>query len=320
MEILERYLAAIRRDLPVAKADDIVAELRDDLLTRIEAREEILGRALDKADMEQLLRDYGRPMLVAARFREHQYLIGPATYPYYLAGLKFGAYIVGILTAVVLGVDMAFGSRTLAEAGLQAIATFFNFSVVGFGIVTFLFALMERRGGWKDEYDWSIEDMPTLDHLAKDTRRDAPLEIVAGSLFLLWWFGVIPFPPEEWRQFTIEQAPIWAELFWPIALLIGARLVMSMLALAPSRLEPLRRALDLATVIGGFVLVLLLFQAGHWVDVEVGAMTAAEADGLEGAVNLAIRIALVVNAVLLFLATLGGAWRWLRGRQPGAKG
>jgi hypothetical protein len=43
MDLLENYLAAVRRNLPASQADDIVAELRDDLLAQAEERQERTG-------------------------------------------------------------------------------------------------------------------------------------------------------------------------------------------------------------------------------------------------------------------------------------
>ena len=70
MDMLEDYLRAVSRLLPKDKRDDIIAELRDEILTRIEAKEEELGRTLTPDETEQLLRDFGHPIVVAARYRE----------------------------------------------------------------------------------------------------------------------------------------------------------------------------------------------------------------------------------------------------------
>ena len=84
MDMLEDYLRAVSRLLPNAKRDDITAELRDEILTRVEAREEQLGRALTPDETEQLLREIGHAIVVAARYRdEPQYAVGPALYPFW---------------------------------------------------------------------------------------------------------------------------------------------------------------------------------------------------------------------------------------------
>ena len=55
MDLIERYLAAVRRNLPADKATDVTAELREDLLSRIEEREESLGRTLQKEELSALM-------------------------------------------------------------------------------------------------------------------------------------------------------------------------------------------------------------------------------------------------------------------------
>ena len=83
MDMIERYLAAIARELPPAKRADVIEELRDLLLSRVEAREAALGRKLDKAELQALLRDFGHPLIVASRYRERQWLVGPEVFPFF---------------------------------------------------------------------------------------------------------------------------------------------------------------------------------------------------------------------------------------------
>lgn len=317
MQAFERYLGAIRRELPAGAngvgADDIIAELRDDLLTRIETREEALGRPLDKAETEALLREFGQPVVVAARYRDHQYLIGPETFPFYLVGLRVGLLIVAIVVAVLVGTELAFGPRNIWQAGAQIGSTTLSMLVTGFGIVTLIFAAVERRGGVKAKADWKLDDLPSLDDLSRDARRDAPIEIVFGTLFLLWWFGVIPLPTAGWGEFNMRMAPVFTELFWPIAALLAGRLLMSLLTLV-SRLAPLRHMLAVATTIMGLVILVGLYQAGHWVEIGPGTIDAERAAKLEESVNLALRIALVAGLIGWTLGGIGGLWKWWRRR------
>ena len=45
MDMLDHYLDAVAAQLPRESRDDIIAELRDTLLSQIEDKEEALGRA-----------------------------------------------------------------------------------------------------------------------------------------------------------------------------------------------------------------------------------------------------------------------------------
>ena len=64
MDLVERYMAAIRRNLPAAKADDIAAEIAEDLESRREDREDALGRPLTREETEAMLRSFGHPLVV----------------------------------------------------------------------------------------------------------------------------------------------------------------------------------------------------------------------------------------------------------------
>ncbi|HEY0435811.1 MAG TPA: hypothetical protein VGC92_04175, partial [Phenylobacterium sp.] len=97
MDLIERYLAAVARQLPAKQAADIRAELGDVLLSRVEEQEARLGRPLNRPELEALLIDFGNPLSVAGRYRKVQHLIGPEVFPYWWAAVK-------IMLAVLAGV------------------------------------------------------------------------------------------------------------------------------------------------------------------------------------------------------------------------
>src|SRR4030088_17015 len=83
MELLDRYLHAIEFWLPKRQKQDIIAELSEDLRSQIEEKETDLGRKLEDAEVEAILKRCGAPLEVASRYRPQQYLIGPALFPVY---------------------------------------------------------------------------------------------------------------------------------------------------------------------------------------------------------------------------------------------
>ena len=88
MELLDRYLQAVRKYLPARRQDDIIAELRANMESQIEDKESELGRPLTQGEMEDLLRKMGSPVIVASRYQPQQYLIGPTLFPMYLYVLR----------------------------------------------------------------------------------------------------------------------------------------------------------------------------------------------------------------------------------------
>ena len=76
MELLDRYLFAVSKHLPQARREDLIAELKDNLLSQIEDEEASLGRPLTTDEIAEVLRKHGRPLLVALQYLPQQHLIG----------------------------------------------------------------------------------------------------------------------------------------------------------------------------------------------------------------------------------------------------
>src|SRR5947209_17867387 len=83
MELLDKYLQAVKFWLPGSQQADIVAELREDIRSEAEEREAALGRSLNQSEWEALLKQRGRPLLVAEKFLPQRFLIGPVLFPAY---------------------------------------------------------------------------------------------------------------------------------------------------------------------------------------------------------------------------------------------
>ena len=88
MELLDRYLQAVRKHLPWQRQDDIIAELRANLEAQLEEKEAELGRPLTAVEMEDWIKQLGSPLQMAAHYRPQQYLIGPTLFPIYRNVLK----------------------------------------------------------------------------------------------------------------------------------------------------------------------------------------------------------------------------------------
>lgn len=169
MDLLEDYLRAVSRLLPAAKRDDIIAELRDEILTRIETKEEELGRALTPDETEQLLRDIGHPIVVAARYRdEPQYAVGPALYPFWGFAIRLAILIQLVISALVL-FGRIVGGGDIGQAIGAAIGTGVTGVMMLIGFATVAAWLIERKSV-KIDYltNWRVRDLRFLDFTAWD--------------------------------------------------------------------------------------------------------------------------------------------------------
>src|SRR6266852_7973509 len=88
MDLINRYLQAVKFWLTKNQKQDIIAELAEDLRSQIEDREAELGRQLNESEVAELLKQRRRPVLVANRYRPQQHLIGPVLFPIYLFVLE----------------------------------------------------------------------------------------------------------------------------------------------------------------------------------------------------------------------------------------
>ena len=319
MDLIDRYLSAIRRNLPARNADDIVAELRDALASRIEDREEALGRPLGAGETEDLIKDFGHPLVVAARFRRHQWLIGPEVFPFYL-------FVARIVLLAVAGVQAAIGLvRLLFRDGepVQVLLTtaggLATSLLLSLGIVTFLFVMLERSGFPAEHLQsWNPAQLPDV----ADGRQgpwETAAEVGLSVAFLLWWAGLFHLPYAAGAaDFRIEPAPIFAQLYWPILILAAARLVHNLIQWLRPRWKLLRALVGGLTALAGLVLLAIIYQAGHWATIVPTGMPAAQAAELQTSLNLALKIAIVAIGVIWTFACLGGLWKLSRARSAAA--
>ena len=169
MDMLEDYLRAVSRLLPKAKRDDITAELRDEILTRIEAREGELGRPLTADETQQLLRDFGHPIVVAARYRDGpQYGVGPAFYPYWIFALRL-IVLIEVGVSIIVFLARMVGGGNIAQAFAQAIGSGVTGAMMLIGFATVAAWLIERKAINIDYFNtWRVRDLRFLDFAVLD--------------------------------------------------------------------------------------------------------------------------------------------------------
>ena len=103
MDLIDRYLIAVRCQLPRHLQDDIVPELKDSLRSEAEEHERASGHPMTQDEQAALLKKRGHPFLMASRYLPQQFLIGPALFPYYRQALKFVVFWVVVPIALFGG-------------------------------------------------------------------------------------------------------------------------------------------------------------------------------------------------------------------------
>lgn len=307
-DLIERYLAAIARELPEAQRADITAELRDELMSGLEAKEDVLGRPLSREELEAHLVEFGHPLVVAGRYRRTQHLIGPQMFPFWWAGLRASLLVVAAVFLVLAFIQVFAGDRADMVAARASESLSFVL-VFTFGVVTLFCAALERWGKPGMLAKWKPRNLPPARGRTKG-RFEIMVELGMGFVVLLWWMGLIHFrnliPGVELR---VDLAPVWTAYFWPILAYLLAELAVNLHALLrPARVK-LNAGLAIGRNLAGAAILTGVIQAGHFVVVSADHLQPDVLGIIQANFDRGFRVGIGVTiGIFLWLAVLE-AWR-----------
>ena len=176
MDIIDRYLQAVKFALPKSQADDIVRELSDNILSQVEERRESeLGRPVTEDELAEMLKKLGSPAKLASQYREQQGLIGPVILPIYWKVLKT-ALALALVVQVIAAVAMAAAGKPLLES-LAPVFRYPNVALLTFAWITLAFAVFHFLGGrLSGNQPWDPRKLPPI---IKSDRRKSRTEVIS---------------------------------------------------------------------------------------------------------------------------------------------
>ena len=311
MDMIDRYLNAVAAQLPQDERADIVAELRDLILSRFEAKEEELGRPLTEDEQEAILHEIGHPLVVAARYRKGpDSLVGPELFPYWLFGVKAGLLVLLAVHAIGLLISLVSEADNAGQAISQTFHSFFGAGLTLIGAATLIAAIFEHYGirprwltrwrvrdvgafGLADPAAWgaSMAGTPTAKEtwLPRAVGRPLPgtdhlFSFLATGVFVLWWIGALSFPgvgefPLNGEQVIVTGAPIWTGLFLPILIYALIGMSIDLNGLFQPNAVRLRALATIPMTLAGLWLTWTIFEAGHWFTLSAPGTSAGIAGG-----------------------------------------
>jgi hypothetical protein len=285
MELLDRYLEAVRKHLPWKRQDDILAELRANLEAQLEDKEQELGRPLSKEEAEAWLKQVGSPMQVAAPYLPQQYLIGPRIFPMYWFVLRTVFLWATVIYAIV-AVSLIFTSgKADASSVAEAIVRWPVVLMNAAAWVTLIFVAIEFAVTHYPERcptisgvtaDWSPSSLPPV--VVKQTDGTKPrsyLHAVAEALFgllALAWLLLVPqhpyllFGPGSYylQSLPYQRMPVWIGFYWWVVALSVFQLIWQWTDLWSGHWqEPARARQIVFHAVGLIPLVVLLSAPGR---------------------------------------------------------
>jgi hypothetical protein len=340
MDLLERYLQAVRTYLPKSQQDDILKELRENLLAQIEDRESALGHPLNEDELAEILKKHGHPLVVATRYRQTRHLIGSTLFPVYWFVMKMILAAVGFGYAVSALVLIAQG-KSLPEV-FGSIFSYIGAVLPTFGWVTIIFAVLDignNRFRFLEKVTKNANEKfdprslpalrPASDHPdAKPIPRSkSAFELFFSAAFLLWWIRVSPIrklalfvvlgPVGLADKIPFRLGPAWETVYWGVIILTLVAIVQQMVTLIyPDRLK-FYSVMKLISNGGSIVILYLLTRTNQILVLLPGIADGAEFAETLRIVNMTLHYTMIFTAILTAVECVKQIRRLFRlGRTP----
>jgi hypothetical protein len=332
MELLDRYLEAVRKRLPWERQQDIVAELRANLEAQLEDRQEEVGHTLTPEEAKAWVGQLPSPAMMAGRYRQQQYLIGPGLFPIYLLILRMAMFWVVIAMVIVNGIRL-FTQPWSAAALPGAVLNVAFVAMVNAAIITVVFAVLEYVGLHHPEWvpqiapltsKWDLNNLPQIDAETrgkKRTRAHAIVDAVAHFLMLCWLLLVPKYPvlilgPGAFIVYALPYtlAPVITDFYWAVVVLNVVQLAWKLVDLSTGAWMGERKLQQFAIKLMGMIpLVIALLAPEHlWIVLKNPAADFAkygtQLAQINQAIYLGLRIVLAITVITFVLGLMKWGW------------
>jgi hypothetical protein len=329
MQLLERYLQAVKFWLPKEQKEDIVAELSEDIHSQIDEKEAELGRKLNEVELESILKQRGRPILVANRYLTHQHLIGPVLFPIYLLVLKIVmlCYVVPwtVTWIALLIFNSAHAAKFSGHSWVETLgslwASLWGTAFLAVSTVTLVFAILERiqlNSHFLEE--WNPRKLPPVNNPNVISRFNSIVELAANLLFCVWWTTNMSSQLVlNEVNLRISLAPAWHYFFWGFLLVAVVNIALAIANFARPYWTTRRAALRLVNDIAGSVLFCWLLKSNLLVEIAAASISPAKAVQLTAAINLWMARMFPVAVIVGVVIAVVNIFRILRVTAPQAR-
>jgi hypothetical protein len=310
-DLFARYLQAVGFWLPRATKDDILAEISEDLHSQMEDRAASLNRPLNDAEVGEILKQRGRPMVVASAYLPKKSLIGPVFFPSYKLTLKIalGCYLVPWLLTwmgFLIYAPHRLGAPSVREL-LRTLGPLWVSGLTVFAIVTLVFYALDRAwSGSKFAEDWNPKQLPRL-RMAKPRRRSEDIAVIVfGLVYLIWLLAIRGFPvliigP---AAYFVSAMPVWLTVYPLFILLAVAGVIEAAISLIHTLPAWEKPAYRIAANCIALWAVWILFHAHTYV-----VASNPQFAGYATVTNLIVYICVRGVALGLTIATVIEAWK-----------
>ncbi len=319
MDLIDRYLVAVRRHLPPALQKDIVEELADSLRSEAEDRAQKAGRMLTDDDQAELLKNHGHPWLMASRYLPQQQLIGPALFPYFRQALVMVVFWVVLPVTLIGGALAAVNAQDTGQMWGHALNAAWNGAIYAVGFVTVVFAILESQQVRITALDnWQPAKLPEPQDGREVPRSESLFNLIVNLTFLMIWIDVIRVPQlAMWGGDEVQFVPsaIWSAVHIPIIVTVLGTIATSCVDLMRPWRTVLFSLLWIANTLAFAAIVVVVLRAEHWIDVVAPGVLHDRATRGDYWINQSIEWGLFVVLAITLFEAIHEMWQLLVARK-----
>ena len=287
IDVIESYVIDVMRRVPAKDRNEVGLELRGLLTEMLDDRALAAGRAADDAMVLAMLREFGTPAAIAARYRPPGMLVIPAEQTRSFATLS----IIGIALQWALTLPLVFDG-SLDFGGWWLTWGLGAFWWPGFqAMIALLTSWLRARGLFLPKWTPRVADPDRID-------RSGALAGLAGfaigmgfMIALPWLVALMPAPIARVLEFDPDFLRHRA---WPVVVLWLGAFALAVAVARHGRRNVLARRLEIGTSLCFVALLAWWISAGDMF------VQQATNDGARGGLALVIAFILIDLAVKLY--------------------
>ena len=323
MDTIERYLRTLRMLLPADQRDDIVRELSEEIESQVADKEAALGRALTADEHAAILRQYGHPLLTAARYRPQRHLIGPIVFPYYWIVLKVTlalmilGHAAGAAVLVAGGASLGDLGKALEDAFANVLKAAAWITALG-AFADFWLARSRALERWSPTVAIGPHRTNWLSSLPSHAAEPSVSRFVLSVVVAVWWLIGLRFPFLFLGSGAagVEWGPAMDRMYPVLVIAQVTMLVEQFMALRRSEHSAILRVTRVVWFIAGLAVIYLVATSDHqWMIWSGDAAARANATIVLRLAGRAVSLVEFVNGIwssVLIVVAVASGWTLLK--------
>ncbi|MFZ6766315.1 hypothetical protein ACO0LM_04455 [Undibacterium sp. Di26W] len=315
MNLLQKYIQAVKQELPAQQREDIGRELQANILDQLDAIHEQTGREATQDEVAAILEKLGHPARVAAGYAPEMPLVSAELMPVYRQVLSYGMGIALLLQSLKsAALFMQAGHDRIMRALLQLLAGFIDQATWIFMIVTLLFYVGAQTGAlsyWTVKKDWRVQNLPDQRYDWQHIRGSDLVTDLASCgfvLLLIWhklWMSV-----QGLQELRVDFSSAMSVYLPWMTILLCASVLFSIWCVFQPVWSSLKLRLNMVQNVL-YALLFLLFSQLDALIVNTGVPAILDLQRLDRV----IRLACLVYAIYLLYQTVRDGRRLMSLRQ-----